>query len=458
MPEITEAELPPNLKQLYLKASNAVKASNPGYAVKLIQTVLKEAPGFLEGRQLLRKCEAAVTGGAKKKGGLFSMKGMKYGSQIKKDPAAAVVAIETDLEKDPYSPDLNDALFEALSAMELHESAAFALETIRKGHPDNVKALHKLADFYLAQDQAMKAAEVYRDVLKADPTDSVAIKGEKDASAKASMQKQKWGEDASLKDLMRNREEFEDLEKQSRSGLTREQLEERRDDLAARYAQDQNNLGVVKDLANIYERLEDWANAKTFFEWAFSLSNGDVALRSKFEAMSDNMKAAAMAELERRAAENPDDPEVKTMLEERRKERNAEIVSDAKRRVEQNPTDPVLRYELGKALFEVGDFSDAIPHLQQAKRNPHIQSKVLLLLARTFKAKGMLDMAAKQLESALEDMIQMDNTKKEVLYEKGLIHDEMDDKEAALSCFKEIYEVDYGYRDVAPRVEQSYGA
>jgi hypothetical protein len=50
----------------------------------------------------------------------------------------------------------------------------------------------------------------------------------------------------------------------------------------------------------------------------------------------------------------------------------------------------------------------------------------------------------------------MDNVKKEVLYEKGLIHEEMGDKSAALECFKQIYEVDYGYLDVARRVEDSY--
>ena len=52
----------------------------------------------------------------------------------------------------------------------------------------------------------------------------------------------------------------------------------------------------------------------------------------------------------------------------------------------------------------------------------------------------------------------MDGTKKEVLYEKGLTHEEMEDRESALDCFKQIYEVDYGYRDVASRVEESYAS
>jgi hypothetical protein len=68
----------------------------------------------------------------------------------------------------------------------------------------------------------------------------------------------------------------------------------------------------------------------------------------------------------------------------------------------------------------------------------------------------MFDLAIKQLSDALADLHAMDGTKKEVLYEKGLIHHDMGDKAAALDAFKQIYEVDYGYRDVAERVESSY--
>jgi tetratricopeptide (TPR) repeat protein len=68
----------------------------------------------------------------------------------------------------------------------------------------------------------------------------------------------------------------------------------------------------------------------------------------------------------------------------------------------------------------------------------------------------MFDLAIKQLSDALADLNAMDGTKKEVLYEKGLIHHDMGDMAAALDAFKQIYEVDYGYRDVAERVESSY--
>lgn len=172
--------------------------------------------------------------------------------------------------------------------------------------------------------------------------------------------------------------------------------------------------------------------------------------------MNDRALESDLKNLEAGVAEDPDNVELKAALDARRADRIAEQVSEAKKRVDQNPTDPQLRFELGNALYNSKDFSAAIPHLQQATRNPHIRTKVLLLLGRTFRAKGMFDISIKQLSDALADLVAMDTTKKEVLYEKGLIHNEMGDKEAALDCFKQIYEVDYGYRDVASRVESSY--
>ena len=461
MSEITEKELPPNLKPLWLKALSAVQTSNLTYGISLLQAVLKDSPGFLDGRKMLRKCELQIAGGAKKKAGLFGIQTggmgvMKLAGQAKKDPGGALPLIEKELEKDPLSDSANELLFDTCLKLELFETAAFALETVRKGSPENAKLLHRLAEFYITRDQPMLASEVYNDIIKHHPTDGAAIKGSKDASARASMQKGKWDENADMRSLMKSSAEFEELEKASRTGLTREQLEERRDRIIEKYNADPNHLATVKDLAGLYEQLEDWHNAYTFYSWAHSLSNGDVALATKASTMNDRAIETDMKNLETAAAADPGNAELKAALDARKSDRLADQVVEAQKRVDQNPTDPQLRFELGSALYHSGDHSAAIPHLQQATRNPHIRTRVLLMLARTFKAKGMFDLAIKQLSDALADLVAMDNTKKEVLYEKGLIHAEIGDKVAALDCFKQIYEVDYGYRDVAARVESSY--
>jgi tetratricopeptide (TPR) repeat protein len=460
MPEISDKELPQSVRPYWLKALSAVEVKNHAYAVSLLQAILKDNPGFLTGRELLRKCEGYLTGGPKKKQKIFGMEsggpGMKLQGAAKKDPASAVPLIEKELEKDPFNDGLNDLLHDCLLKMELFDSAAFALETVRKSHPENTKSMHKLALFYLERGRADAAGEVYNDILKAEPTDAKAIKGSKDCAAQHSMQRQNWSENSSVRDLMKDQSEFQELEAASRAGMTKDQMYEKRDRLIARYNEDPNHLGNAKELAHIFEQLEDWENATTFYDWAFSLSNGDAALKTKGRQMSDKFIAQQMATLSAAVEADPGNVELRTQLDEVLKARSAEMVANAKQRVDENPTDPQLRFELGSALYNAGDYSAAIPHLQQAKSNPHIRTKVLLLLGRTFKAKSMFDLSLKQLSDALADLHGMDNIKKEVLYDKGLIHEEMGDKAAALDCFKQIYEVDYGYRDVAQRVESSY--
>lgn len=50
----------------------------------------------------------------------------------------------------------------------------------------------------------------------------------------------------------------------------------------------------------------------------------------------------------------------------------------------------------------------------------------------------------------------MDATKKDLLYNLGLVYEKMGDKEKSVGCMKQIYEIDYSYKDVARRVESSY--
>jgi tetratricopeptide (TPR) repeat protein len=68
----------------------------------------------------------------------------------------------------------------------------------------------------------------------------------------------------------------------------------------------------------------------------------------------------------------------------------------------------------------------------------------------------MYDLAVSSLNDANGELFAMDNTKKEILFNLGLVYDKLGDKDKSLESFKEIYNADYDYRDVAKRVEESY--
>jgi tetratricopeptide (TPR) repeat protein len=69
----------------------------------------------------------------------------------------------------------------------------------------------------------------------------------------------------------------------------------------------------------------------------------------------------------------------------------------------------------------------------------------------------MNDLAAKTLSDAAQELTGMDAVKKDLLYNLGLVYEKMGQTAHSIECLKQIYEVDYAYRDVASRVEASYG-
>ena len=78
------------------------------------------------------------------------------------------------------------------------------------------------------------------------------------------------------------------------------------------------------------------------------------------------------------------------------------------------------------------------------------------LLGLCYRELGMLDLAMKQFEDAAKEILTMDATKKEIVYNLGVVYDRIGERDKSLACMKQIYEVDYGYKDVARRVESSY--
>ena len=451
---ITERQLAADLQALWKKALQAVQAKNYKYAVTILKTIVKRAPGFLEGRKLLRACEVKSTPDAGRKASLFG--GLRV-TTSRRDPESVLVNIEDELERDPYSISANEALFAAANELQLHDIAAFALETICQGTPNPKKHLHLLAKHYIQHEQFAEAADVYRRVLKLDPTDPKAMRGEKDCSARATMKQGNWEGKGDFRTKMKNANATADLESADKMGLTRAELETRLAQLSEQYAVDNANLVVVKDIASVYEQMEDYANAYSFYAYAYQLSgSADVALNDKAMAMHEKAMQAELEYYEQVLAADPDNEEAKATLAQRKQEMAAAVVADARARVEANPTDAQLQFKLGQALFDAGEYTEAIPALQRARTNPNIRIKSMLMLGKCYHAKKMVDMAIRQLEDADKELLTMNDTKKEVLYMIGVLYDEAGNKEKSIETLKAIYEVDYGYKDVATRVESAY--
>ncbi len=466
---ISDKDLTDDLRALWLRALSAVELRNYGYAVSLIHAVLKKQPGFLDGRRILRKAEIAATKGKKGMFSGLSTASLKGAGYVKKDPLAAMELAEKTLENDPFNAQGNHLLKDAAKAAGSNEIAAFALETLVEGNPKDTKVMHELGEFYTAMGEADKAVEIYTRITEINPADMIAIKRSKDASASATMKRGGWETAKSYRDIMKDKDQAVSLEQQSRVFKDVDMIDSQISELGQQYEQEPENVDLVRRIAGLYDQKQQitqepdhLAEALQWFSYTNDLVKGsDPAVARKVADLGLKQVDQRIASLEAFFAEGGDQHEDAVqyrdeMTELKRKKAETQI-GDAKRRVERNPTDLQLRYELGERLMQAEQFTDAIPELQKAKQNPNVRLKAMNLLGQCFTEKGMLDMAVSQLKAAASEMAAMDNTKKEVLYKLGLVLEKMGNRAEYLNCIKEIYEVDYNYRDVAKRVESSYG-
>lgn len=81
----------------------------------------------------------------------------------------------------------------------------------------------------------------------------------------------------------------------------------------------------------------------------------------------------------------------------------------ARERVEDNPIDLALRFELGKCLFALGRFKEAILEFTKAKQNPRCRKEAMQMLARSFDNTRQFQLAREVREQiASEDYGELD--------------------------------------------------
>jgi tetratricopeptide (TPR) repeat protein len=499
----TEKDLPVARRNAYLKALSALELGNHGLVVSLLGPLVAEEPEFLGGRKLLREAQVMRSRGKSSFLGLTGG-GISLGrGKVKKliesgDFHAALAEAEKALESDPTGAQPNKDLHEAAEAAaaverevvrplqaefdqaapEAKEAAArkldaavdklrtyeaiarFALETIALD-AKNTKAKHELGDYLMRIEEYDEATKVFDEVAKKNRGDLDAVGKAKEAAARRSMQRGKLGT-SSFADLVKQRQEASKAggEKVVGAGESAEEL--------ARLVYEAHEAGnpdreAARKLADLYFNKEDYDNALEYYRYLSALANDtDPGLLRKISDAEVRRLVRLIGDKERElSAMAPEDETavaLRAELDELKRGKAEQMLGEARKRVERNPTDLQYRFELGEQLVLAGHYKEAIPELQKARSNPNTRTKALNMLGKCYTERNMLDLAAKTLTDAASEIPGMDGTKKDILYNLGLVYERMGNAEKSLECMKEIYEVDYGYLDVARRVEDSYGS
>ena len=270
-----------------------------------------------------------------------------------------------------------------------------------------------------------------------------------------------WTQAESYRDLIKDKEVAVSLEQQSRMHLTGESLDRQIAETYTLHQSEPANVALVRRLGALNEQKEDFEAAIRWYQYAADLTKGaDTGLVRKASDLKMKCLERQIAAHQEFLSTHDAATELYARTSEQLKAAKATraeiVIAHAQERVARNPTDLQLRFELGGNLFNVGRFREALPELQRARQNPYARLKAMNLLGCCYRELEMLDLAVKQLEEASKEILSMDAMKKEMVYNLGLVYERMGEQEKSVACMKQIYEVDYGYNDVAKRVERSY--
>lgn len=463
MPEKPLNAIPRQIRDQYEKGKVAFQRNNHDYAINILSAVLKMEPGFFDAREALRAAQFKKSGGQtgffkKMIGGAASQPALaKAQLSIRKNPLEAIEAAEEILNGDPSSTGAHKLLAEAAIEAGLFKTAVLSLEIIYKANPKDRGIALQLGDAYSQAGQNDKAEKVYEELLRARPNDPEVLQLIKNVSARQTLDEGGYEEMAetggSYRDILKNKGEAVSLEQANRVVKSDDVTQNLISEYETRLKSEPTNLKVLRNIAELYAQKKDFDRALEFFERIRATEGGtDPSLEKniadtmmkKFEHQKSQLDTGA-PDYDQRAAEID-------------AQKTAFQLEACRQRAEKYPTDLQIRFELGQLYFNAGKISEAIQEFQKAQNNPQRRLAAIMYLGRCFGKRGMNDMAANKFRDALKEKLTFDDEKKEMLYDLGNVLEKMNKPDEAIEQFKQIYEADIGYRDVAAKVDAYYAA
>jgi len=450
-----------DVEALFLRGKEAADAGNYDYAIAIFLDILKIHHDHLRSRRALRGCAMQRF---QAQGGAAKIKAMLKGAGhlIKAylpcvSPAKAVQACEQYLASDPTNMSLLRRAAALYTKLGLLDAAADTLEFARQRRPGNLGILRQLGDACAKNRDYEKAMRCFQEIVRIKPTDRAAADRAKETSALWHLERSHMKEAKDFTGTIRDKDAAEKLEKEGRVARTTDEKEARIATQQGIAEQDPDNPAVWRDLGRVFFDAEQYAEAERAYAREFKIS-------SRIEArlrMGDARRRRLMQIEQAAVAEAEDSGNLPALLGKVKTARGQRLdfcIKEWLFRREKYPTELRFAWELGNYYFERAaedDIQRAIGEFQRAIDAPGLHADAQLMLARCFALNPKtLDMAEELLQKALAEIEDPGlNIAKEMQYELGEAKESLGKKDEAVACYKKIYAIDAGFKDVAQKIQ-----
>jgi len=440
------------------RAKEVEKTNNFDYAIEMYLEGIRCFPDALEdGHIPLRRLALTRQGlGGKKPSVLEKVK-----HQGGKSPLEELLNAEYLLAKDPDNLTYAERMLKACVAGKYKRTAEWIADLIFEANKASEKpSLHiytLLKDSYAAIEKFAKAVAACNAAHQMRPDDAALEQELRNLSAQLAVQNGKYDQGSNFTVSVRDRDRQLLLHAQQQQFKTEDFKREAIEQARAELAEDPDSAEKVLKLVDaLYESglPEDFQEAIELLEKKWQESSDFIYKKRQGELKIKKIRQE-IRKLKSEAEKGGDSSELRAKLGVLRENLLKTELEHYKLCVENYPTDLLMKYEYALRLIQNRQYDEAIPLLQEARKDPRRKIHAMDEIGLCFFLKGWYADAIDIFTEAFEMcQVKDDEVAKDIRYNLARSYEEDGQKEKALEIFRKLAQIDFAYKDVKDRVDK----
>jgi len=445
-------------KVFFDQGKTVAATGNYDYAITMFMNGFALDPDLVEAHQQLRDISLKRKASGGKAMGMFDAMKIKRPTN---DDKQNMLNAEKLLAYDPGNTNHMQTLFQSAHRGGYFDTLMWIGPILQKANADDKKPdFNKfivLRDIYKAMEQWRLAADACTFALRMRPDDMELSTEVKNLGAQDTMHQAGYEKKGSFRDQIRDKAKQERLmigDKDFADLSAQEQLIAA---AQAEYKADPTDPGKTSRYVEALEKTDHPDYENKAVELLQALYDKTQQYRYRQRIGNIQMKQLSRMERSKRAAVNnaPDDENIRKEYAEFQKEQWEFELKEFQMAAEAYPTEMRLKFEVGRRLYHLQRWSDAIPVFQTARQDPKYRADAGLMLGMAFLNAGFQHEAAETLAVVAKDYINQGDTKsKEIYYWWARSQEVLGNKQDALNLYSKVAQWDFNYRDVQGRIKK----
>ncbi len=445
--------------QVFFERGRTVAGTgNYDYGIEMFMSGLALDPDAVDAHQELREISLKRKASGGKSLGMLEAMRLKRAS---KDDKANMLNAERLMAYDPGNTDNMVSVLQNAYRAGYYDTVMWVGPILQRANADSsrpdINKFITLKDTYRALQMWKFASDAAHLALRMRPNDMDLQADVKNFAALETMGKGKYGEKGSFRDSVKDMNKQYQLMNQDKNVTAMDVMTQLIKGAEAEYNAEPNDPGKLSKYVDALEKTEQPEFEQRAVELLQAFYDKTKQFRFRQRIGKIQLKQWSRAEKAKRAAlaGNPTDPELRKEYIDFKKEQAQFELAELQEWAENYPTDMSIRYEVGKRMYELEMYSEAIPVFQTARNDPKLRFDAGIQLSRSFMAAGFVDEADETLGVLIKDYpIKGDAKAKEMYYYRGIALEQRAMRDEALKHFSQVAQWDFNYKDVQARIKK----